>query len=64
MYEREIRASLSKLERLSVLLPETEPQKKRAEKDLQQLNEQFGQLMMQDANLTEGSDQNEASTNL
>ena len=34
MYEREIRASLSKLERLSVLLPETEPQKKRAEKDL------------------------------
>lgn len=46
MFEREIRTSLAKLERLAVLLPDNDTQKKKAENDLNQLNEQFGKLVM------------------
>lgn len=56
LFEREIRTSLAKLERLAALLPEQDAKKDRANKDLNSLNEQLGTIMMSEEVQTEALD--------
>jgi hypothetical protein len=47
LFEREIRSSLAKLERLAMLLPPEDQQRQsRALSDLEQLNKQFEEVVM------------------
>lgn len=52
LFEREIRTSLAKLERLAALIPAEDAKKQRAYHDLNSLNTQFGELMMKDQDET------------
>jgi hypothetical protein len=48
LFEREIRSSLAKLERLTALLPQDDQRKQRALDDIRMINTDFGSLMMID----------------